>query len=166
MADEQGEVFIYDVTSPKDGKPVRFVSMLPPDVATEIGLPGESVIGTLQGEGEHVRPEDFEVNPAFLPFLHWVIGKHGNECPGIVEACKRQQDGFVYVLDARTPDPLGKVPPEDIIGAVKVEKGQPISYEGHSAYQPLTATGFLRLEPWLKERIIEELRALPTAGDA
>ena len=166
MADEQGEVFIYDVTSPKDGKPIRFVSILPPEVATEIGLPGESVIGSLPGEEERVRPEDFEPNPDFLPFLHWVIGKHGNECPGIVAACQRQKDGVVYVLDARTPYPLGKVPPEDIIGAVKVEGGKPISYEGHTVYSHLTEHGFLRLEPWLKDKVIEELRALPTAGDA
>jgi hypothetical protein len=68
-------------------------------------------------------------------------------------------------IGIRTPDPLGKVPPEDIIGAVKVEGGKPISYEGYTVYSHLTEHGFLRLEPWLKDKVIEELRALPTAGD-
>jgi hypothetical protein len=162
MTDHETDVFIYDVTTP-DGEAARFVSLLPPDLANVIGLPGEAVMGKM-GEGEEVGPDNFETNPEFLRFLHWVIGKHGSDCPGIIEACRRQQDGFVYVLDARTPDPTGEVSSEDIIGAVKVENGEPISYEGHSAYRVFTENGFLGLEPWLKEKLIEEIRALPSAG--
>jgi hypothetical protein len=68
-----------------------------------------------------------------------------------------QQNGYVYILDRRTPDPVDSVPPSDIIGAVEVQNGEVIGYEGSGRYEPVGRNGLMQLEPWLEERFTEEL---------
>ncbi|WP_162907238.1 hypothetical protein [Allorhizocola rhizosphaerae] len=60
---------------------------------------------------------------ASIRFLSRVIHEHVERCPGIRIQAEMQGSGRVYVLDGRTADPGGRVPPEAIVGAVRVEAG-------------------------------------------
>jgi hypothetical protein len=71
-------------------------------------------------------------------------------------------DGFVYVMDARTPDRTGTVPPEDVIGAVQVQGGEPVpdSYRANPKHQLLTGNGFFSLGAELHAALMREVEAL------
>jgi hypothetical protein len=130
--------------------------------------PGAAIVGeALNAEAAitsnapaRIRPEEFAPNSAFADFLHAVLGKHVASCPGIRREAKRQRHGYVYILDARTPDPQGEVPPADVIGAVELHDGQPGKYIGSPNYEPFSHNGLMQLESWLEARFMEELLAL------
>jgi hypothetical protein len=107
------------------------------------GLPPEIVVGVLRGPVESVEaitPAVFARNRVFVDFMHSVIARRGPELPGLVAAARRQGDGWVYIIDQRTPTPQGAVPPEDIVGAFEVKGGQvvPGSYRPSSNHMILS----------------------------
>jgi hypothetical protein len=109
---------------------------------------------------DRVAPS-FDPNPAFVQLLHQVIADHIAASPGIRREGKRQGDGYVYLLDGRTPQPDGQVPPEDIIGAVAVHGGSvvPGSYQHNPNHRLLTADGWFVLPPDIEIALQDELRA-------
>ena len=161
MAESQGQIFLLQVKNPADGSTVTFVTPRPPSEASASGLRPEAVMGRLKGAQEQLTAENFEENPIFLEFVHWVIGKHCQNWPGLQEEATRQQDGFVYIIDARCGRPDGDPPQEDILGVVKIEKGEIVGFQGSPNYRMLTERGFMQLSPWLREKWLEELEALP-----
>jgi hypothetical protein len=96
-----------------------------------------------------------------VQLLHQVIADHIAASPGIRLEGKRQGDGYVYLLDGRTPQPDGQVPPEDIIGAVAVHGGSvvPGSYQHNPNHRLLTADGWFVLPPDIEIALQDELRA-------
>jgi hypothetical protein len=73
---------------------------------------------------------------------------------------KRQGDGYVYLLDGRTPQPGGQVPAEDIIGAVAVHGGSLVSgsYQPNTNHRLLTADGLFVLPPEIEIALQDEVR--------
>ena len=161
MSQPEGHVYIFQVQSPEDGSTITYVSPRSPEEGVARGLRSEEVMGRLADADGELTAENFEANPEFLPFVNWVIGKHCRDWPGLRAEAERQQEGWVYIVDARTPDPKGEVPPEDVIGAVRIEKGELVEYRGSPDYRMFTQNGFMQLSPWLKEKWLEELQALP-----
>jgi hypothetical protein len=161
MTDSDG-YYIYDTVI--DGQRRYFATLLPHDTGFESGLPSEAIMGELTDGPHTLTPDAFQQNERFIQFLAFVIGKHAIGCPGLVAETQRQQNGFVYILDKRTPTPDGAVPPEDIIGGVEIESGQMLRFHGSPNYRILTADGFMQLDSWLKDRLIEELVVIAT-GD-
>jgi len=159
MSSECG-VFIYEVRDHQDGQFHYYVSPLSHEHRGTSGLPPEAIMGELTGGPERIAPEYFKHNVVFVEFLWWVIAKHAANCPDLVAAAKRQQDGHVYILDGRTPTPEGDVPLEDIIGAVKIENGRLLSFQGMPDHRLLTKDGLMQLDSWMHERLVEELVAL------
>jgi hypothetical protein len=149
------DYFIY--ATDMDGTVRYLATMLPHDTVFATGLPSEAILGEFTNGPEDLSPIAFQQNQLFIKFLSYVIGKHAKECPGLLAETRRQKDGFVYILDNRTPTPDGTVPPEDIIGAMEIANGQMIRYHGSLNYRLLTTDGFMQLEAWLKDRLIEEL---------
>lgn len=78
----------------------------------------------------------------------------------VLQGARRQRDGYVYIVDARTPTPSGKVPTADGIGAVQIEGGKPIAYHANPHYEPYGRNGLMRLDPWLEARFMEEVLEL------
>jgi hypothetical protein len=93
----------------------------------------------------------------FLEFLHDVIARHAANCPGLIAGAQYQKEGFVHIIDARTETPKGEVPPEDIIGAVEIQNGSVSAYQGNPNYQVFTASGLLKLDPWFRSKLLEEI---------
>ncbi|MGH2689833.1 MAG: hypothetical protein ACRDKW_13665 [Actinomycetota bacterium] len=68
------------------------------------------------------------------------------------------------VIDQRTRTPDGPVPPEDIIGGVKVENGELVvgSYRRNPRHLIFSADGLFRLDAKLHQCLLQELAAKRT----
>jgi hypothetical protein len=114
------------------------------------GVAADAIIGVLQRpleSSEAITPTAFAGSRKFIEFMHSVIARRAPELPGLIAEAKRQGEGWVYVVDQRTPTPQDAVPPEDIIGASEIQYGQvvPESYHASPKHKTLSANGFFRL---------------------
>lgn len=101
----------------------------------------------------------------FTNLLHQSIARHGPRNPALVEAAKSQGDGYVYIIDGRTPDPQGRVPNEDIMGAFKVVNGH-IYSESYEKFEPhclYTERGFFELDPFFVASVLQDVEQLAGA---
>jgi hypothetical protein len=146
-----------------------YLTPLSLELIARIGAcPGAAIVGEALNAAEAImskspgrmRPEEFVPNPAFAHFLHAVLARRAPNCPGVRREAQRQRHGYVYILDARTPDPQGDVPGADVIGAVELQDGRPGKYIGSPNYEPYGHHGLMQLESWLEARFMEELLAL------
>ena len=158
LVSESDDFYIYDTVI--DGTPRYFATLLPHDTGFASGLPSEAIMGEFTNGPEELTPNAFQQNSVFIKFLAYVIGKYAAECPGLIAEAQRQQNGFVYILDKRTPTPDGAVPPEDILGGVEIVDGRMIRFHGSPNYRILTNDGYMQLDSWLKDRLIDELVAV------
>jgi len=148
-----------------DAEPLRVLSFLPPeDVQALSELPGEAIFGFMAGEGfsvEHFRP-----NRVFIDFMHRVIRSVGPQDRSMQADAAQQRQGWLYVIDLRTPDgSQGRVPPEDIVGAFEVKGGQIIadSYWANDQHRVFTENGLVRLPPPLQEALIHAIKGLQSS---
>ncbi len=154
---------VYSVRN--DGRAATHVSLLPHEISFESGLPPECIVGELitpVGEGGELEPENFARNSIFVDYLHDFIARTASRDPGLVEAGRSGGLPYLYLIDQRTPTPHGEVPPEDILGAFRVENGQisEASYEGNRQnHRILSHRGFFNLgEAMMAELISEQER--------
>jgi hypothetical protein len=137
-------------------------TLLPWQTVRTQGLIPEAVLGmSLRPlrEGEPLTPDNFADNKAFIEFLHGFIAQEAPSLPGLQAEARRQQEGWVYLLDARIQEPAGEVPPEDILGAFEVKGGEVVagSYQMSTRHALFSRSGFFRLDPELHRRLVEEL---------
>ena len=151
---------VYTIRNRDTGQYEYYVSFVPHDFTFQRGLPSEAIMGRLIDGPDLFEPEHFRPNVRFLEFLHDVIARHAANCPGLIAEAQRQKEGLVYIIDARTPSPMGEVPPEDIIGAVEVQNGSVSDYQGNPNYQVFTASGLLKLDSWFRSRMLEEISGI------
>lgn len=150
--------FVYEINSGQ-GQKKYYLSALPHQYGLEFGLPTEVIMGELVDGPENFIHQKFTQNEAFLKFLAWVIGKHATSCPGLVAELKNQPNGFIYILDKKTPDLMGKVPPEDIVGGVETKDGAMARFHSSPKYRVFTENGLMQLDPWFQKKLVEELVA-------
>lgn len=155
-------VFAVRVRLPEGER--EYVTALPPETVFARGLPGVAIVGAVARGGD--EGDVFTPNPAFVRFLHEVLAAHAHEQPALRDEALRIGAGHVYVIDARTPDPSGEVPREDVIGAVQVAGGVPVagSYRANPNHALLTARGFFQLGEELQACLVRELEARLDAG--
>ena len=139
-----------------------YVTLIPPDAALAHGLAAEAIVGVLArplGPGESITPAVFARNRVFVRFLHDVLARHAPGQPGIQAEARRLGNGWISIIDQRTPTPAGPVPAEDILGAFEVKNGEvvPRSYRQNPNHRILSATGFFRLDAGLQECLLREL---------
>jgi hypothetical protein len=145
-------------------QPQDVVTLLPPKDTLTKGIIPEAVVGVLKrplNEGGAIAPENFVRNEVFTDFMHEVIALHGPDLEGLRAEARRQGEGWVYLIEARTAYPQGKVPPHDIIGAFEVKAGRLVarSYERNPKHDLLSRDGFFRLPPAVHEELLRELTA-------
>lgn len=141
---------------------VAYVTLAPPGEVTKRGLVTQEIIGQLfdlhRADGPF-EPDNFARNRAFVDFMHGVIQKHAPAAPNLVAAAKIQANGWVHIIDGRTPTPQGPVPAEDVLGAFQVKDGEivPGSYQANPNRRILSRNGFFQLEPMLQQRLLDDL---------
>ncbi|MDH3691960.1 MAG: hypothetical protein OEU36_21170 [Gammaproteobacteria bacterium] len=139
---------------------LQAISFLAPNDVEAIGhLPEEAICGFL---GDQTASADnFVPNRAFIEFMHQVIREHGPLDPEMQAVADEQKEGWLYVIDLRTPDsPQGHVPVQDIVGGFEVRDGQ-ISADGYWAndkHVVLSDDGLVELPPQLAAALVEALK--------
>ncbi len=146
----------------------NYLSLLDPSHAITHGLPTEALIGevlVIEPGVNAVRPDNIRVNRVFVDFMHRVIAQYAPTLPDFQAGARHQHEGWLYILDARTPTPQGEVPPEDILGAFEVRQGRvvPGSYQPSSKHQIVSERGLVRLSSELRDCLLFELDRLTTA---
>lgn len=156
------EVFAYQVDTEAGERVV--LSLLGTEIIFAQGLFAEAILGVVRegADPDRLNPEDFQENPAFLRFLSRVIYEHIDECSDLRREAEMQGSGHLYVLDGRTAEPSGRVPPEDIVGAVRIEAGVMVagSFQHNPRHRLLTHRGLFRLPEQLEAALHRRLRAL------
>lgn len=137
-----------------------YVTVAAPDAQRDISP--KEIVGMLRRPlqtGESITADNLMTNREFVDFLHSVIAKHGPSVAGLVNAAKQQGEGWVYIIDGRTPTPQGDVPAEDILGAFEVKNGDisSASYQRFTEHRILSSHGFTRLDSDFLERLLAEL---------
>lgn len=136
----------------------KIVSLLTPAQVEALGeLPSFAICGVCeQHDGETI----FRENRLFLDALHAAIARFGDNDAALAEAARRQGQGYVYVIDRRTPEgTAGSVPPCDIVGNFAVRDGVlvPGGYAANPAHRLLTAGGLFKLSPDMEAFVVAEL---------
>ena len=106
------------------------------------------------------NPEKFEVNSEFIKFMHETISRKAIDLDSFRQSAKKQQNGWLYIIDFRTPNGImGDVPPEDIIGAFEVKDGKVVenSYQRSTEHKIFTKNGIVQLPKGLDEILIKEI---------
>jgi rhodanese-related sulfurtransferase len=141
---------------------MNIISLLKPrDVEQMGGIPENAICGKF--EGEIMEPEYFKANEGFVDMMHAIIGTKGQNIRSLQEAAKKQQTGNVFVIDLRTPEGvMGEVPPEDIIGAFKIQDGKIVknSYERNNKHKIFTKNGLVELPQELYKIVVDELKKI------
>ena len=146
---------------PKSSAAVKLnqvLSFVSPEFVQKWGLPSEAVYGSFVGD---LSAEEFYPNRVFINFMHATIARVGPADPSMMAAAERERDGYVYVIDLRTPNgPQGDVPMEDIVGGFKVAGGLivPDAYWSNSAHRVFTRNGSVRLPPALRDAMLAALK--------
>jgi hypothetical protein len=145
----------------------QVLSVLHPDDVKSLGrLPNEAIAGLINrnlNTGDKISVEQFRPNPVFIRFMHNVIKLFGPDDPELQQAAVQQREGWIYIIDLRTPaGPHGRVPPEDIIGAFEVKNDQIIrnSYNINDKHLVFSEHGLVQLSPFLHKTFIRELKRL------
>jgi hypothetical protein len=146
--------------------PAHALSLLRPEEVQQHGLPPATIMGVLKQAPtaqNPITPEEFEPNREFLLLMHQVIAESAPQLTVFQQRSKGRDEGFLYVVDLRTAKPREFVPPEDLIGALRIENGEIVEYSPNANHQLLTERGWFRLFPELKEALHRRLREVQTA---
>lgn len=140
----------------------RYVAILASEVAFQHGVPSEAILGALSTNWTPDGPITSSVfipNRAFVAFMHEVISRQAVHSSRFLAAAEQQRDGYVAIVDQRTPTPDGPVPPEDILGFFEVASGSVVSgsYQASPNHQLLTERGFVHLPDELERFLLVEL---------
>lgn len=133
------------------------LSLLPPDVVQQFGLPTAAVVGEVDPRRPDMTVDGFTPNEDFIALMSRVIAEHAPALESIDKQLEKVKNGPVYVVDRRTVNKGGVPPFEDIIGWFAVRDGvlQPDSFNPSPNYQLLSNNGPFELEGELEEKLIE-----------
>jgi hypothetical protein len=145
----------HDVVSPIDGRWLFEYGY---------GLADTAIFGALLrriGDGGRVVAENFQPSRTFLGFLHDLLAAEAPNSKFARKHARKQGDGYLYLIDGRTPDPQGEVPPEDIIGALAIRDGAlvPGSYHRNDRHALLSSNGFFVLPAELETTMRDAMEA-------
>jgi hypothetical protein len=119
------------------------------------------IVGAFSTKNAEMKPShnSFVQNKLFADFLHETIGKHAPSTPSMRQAARQRVEGWIYLLDGRTPTPEGDVPLHDIFGGFEVRGGTVVtgSYHRFDEHLLYTELGFFQLEDALRLCIMFEL---------
>jgi hypothetical protein len=141
----------------------KVFSMLSPEQAEQLGgLTPQAICGSFVKDAKN--NERFLVNPLFVKLMHDTIRRAGPDDATLrAEAADYGNDGWLYVIDLRTPEgSQDRVPLEDVVGSFEVRDGVLTGrYESNVEHLLWSANGMFRLPPGLAKAIVDELMMTP-----
>jgi len=146
------------------GKYYTLISLLTQKDVIRLGMPNQAVIGQLINDQYEISPDNFVQNKKFVDFFHKFIQSNAPRDAELRSIAKKEGDGFVWVIDARSDqNDINHVAMEDIIGLFVVKNGKIVkdSYTRFGSHRLLTTKGFFRLKPRLQSKLVKKLRKLP-----
>jgi hypothetical protein len=161
----QTNLIICQVKTPGGIKEI--VTPLTKDEVFSRGIGPDAIVGEFKPPltaSEPMSSDQFLVNPSFVAFMHDLIARYAPEEKRFKSEAKKLIEGWIYIIDQRTPNPEGEVPSEDIIGAFQVDNGAliPGSYKPNPKHRILSdSRGFFCLDKELHQRLLDELRMRP-----
>ena len=160
-----GEPRVFVFRAETDQGERDYITLLPPEITTQYGVPAAAIVGTLAlplNANEPISPDHFEANPAFGNFLHEVLGREMPKQTGVQAEAQRVINGWVYLIDQRTPTPDGSVPAVDVLGKIQVKDGYAAagSYVRNPHHRLLSDNGFFQLEIGLHQCLVDALAEL------
>ena len=160
MRGNRRQVFRYQVDFGGGERDV--VSLLEPDWVSRHGLRPDAVVAVLSAGATHedVDSDDVKENGPFLRLLSRVIFENADQHEMLRREAEVQGEGHVYLLDGRTPDPGGRMPPQDIIGTLDVSGGALVagSYRHNPRHRLFTTAGWFLLPPAIEIALQSRLR--------
>lgn len=157
----QTKINIFQVKTPDGFK--EFASLLSMQEAFAQGIAPEAIIGEFTEplpKDAPLPPNAFVRNRLFVELMHSVVARDAPKLKSFQFEAKKQNDGWVYVVDRRTQNQEGDIPNEDAIGAFEVKNGRIVegSYAANKNHRILSACGFFDLGTELYELLLAELR--------
>lgn len=145
-------VYLYSLG--ENETPRDWLALVPQEIVFTYGLAAEATIGALRNPVDAgpgiggITPENFVPSRSFNEFLHGFLATEIYRQPAAQRQAAVQGSGYLYLLDRRTPDPTGTVPPEDIMGAVQISDGRlvPGTYQRNFNHRLFTRSGFFLLD--------------------
>lgn len=89
--------------------------------------------------------QSFKVNREFKEMLNNFCSNFVPNQENFIEQAESERDGWMYVIDQRADDPAGRVPPDDVIGGFKIERGEVVEYKPNPNYRVYSERGFTDL---------------------
>ena len=155
------ELFVYSIKI--EGNALAALSLLPPHIVEQAGLPTEAVLGDVDPRRSEMTVEQFTPNEKFVQFLHQIIGRYAHTLPSVQTLAQKVHNGPVYVMDQRSLQKGLRPPFEDVIGWYGARNGEllPETYNGNPNYALLSSAGPITLEEPLEKALFEAILALP-----
>jgi hypothetical protein len=136
--------FFYDV--PGDEGTAKALVLAPVMEELGRGLPDSAVVGTWPpgaNAGEQLSAEGFRPNPSFTGLLQAVLGRTVYDLEPLRQAALTASDGELLIVDLRSRARYGQAIEADVLGTVRVFRGEIVSgsYKANYNYSVLTADG-------------------------
>ncbi|NQY66042.1 MAG: hypothetical protein HRT38_20660 [Alteromonadaceae bacterium] len=132
-----------------DGAKVFYYTFMPNDLVNQYGLPSPLIVGVIDNPYDVNRTVNDVINDSFKPnsefkkMLHSFCTDQLPKQTTLQDEAKEQEEGWIYIIDQRTLDPLGNVPPDDIVGALEVKGGVILGYQENGNYKIHSKKGFI-----------------------
>jgi len=137
----------------KGAETVYYYTFLPESIVAEYGLPSSLIVGIIDNPEssseslENVIKSSLKVNVEFKKTIQNFCENVLSKMPQIEIQANAQGNGWVYIIDQRTPDPAGEVPSQDIFGAFEISDGKVVRYQANPSYEIYSANGFINFGP-------------------
>lgn len=145
-----------------DGIDKSYCTYIPHEHVFKHGLIGSVIVGEVEksDSGEIDLQNNFKANSLFKKTIFDFVEKVVVSDPLLIKSAKEQDEGWLYVIDQRTPTPNGEVPPFDIIGTFEVIDGVLDSFNSNENYQIRSINGFTDFGVTLNTKMNDFLLAL------
>lgn len=154
------------------GEKVFYYTFLPEDLVTKHGLPKELIVGAVddprlaEGDLFEYVVKSLKVNRDFKDTVHNFCLDVLSGMSKFLNKAKEQRSGWLYIIDQRTPEPAGEVPPGDIIGAFEISNGKIASYKPNPNYSIKSKNGMVDFGPAINPEFEKYMERLLLAADS
>ncbi|GAB1261919.1 hypothetical protein [Aurantivibrio plasticivorans] len=129
-----------------DGKNIAVLTHLNTQEILENGISSSVIIGHYEStpykdELKFDKASGFTPNKNYHTTINGFCEKILAKDPSTLEEAEGIENGWLYIIDQRTPTPETTVPPEDIIGAFIIEDGKIKEFKSNNNHRIVTNNG-------------------------